>query len=363
VTDNQVKPEKTDKAETGIAQAKLSGWFMFLTLSVFTLILWGGFVRLTGSGLSIPEWPLVNGSLLPPLSDNDWQAVYATYQKELYNISDITLPTEMPLGRFKMIFGIEYIHRFLAALVGILFLMALIKAVRRPSVWQQVRWHIIASAVLLLGQATLGGVVVKQALQAELIAVHLGIAFVFFGLLLWIALLLLRSAEVSRPASKNRLSLFAWLATAAILLQIVSGGLTAGTKAGFIFNTFPKMGDFLVPPFYILFSPGFGGFFDNLFKNQILIQFIHRWWAFAALIFVIALTIKGLNASLTARGRMALRIVGTLTVFQILWGILNLLLKVPAWVSLVHLGTALIIFGLLVLIAHESRYEYAKEAV
>jgi hypothetical protein len=33
---------------------------------LFVLIFWGAYVRFTGSGLSISEWPVVNGSLLPP---------------------------------------------------------------------------------------------------------------------------------------------------------------------------------------------------------------------------------------------------------------------------------------------------------
>jgi cytochrome c oxidase assembly protein subunit 15 len=214
----------------------------------------------------------------------------------------------------------------------------------------------------LLGQAVLGGVVVKQELQAELVAIHLGIAFIFLSVLMWMALKLSAATE-NMPEPNKKFSKLAWFAVTALWIQVVIGGLTAGTKAGVIFNTFPKMGDYLIPPGNILVSSIYGGFFANLFQNQILIQFLHRWWAFVALAFIIALIVKGMKADLSPRGRVALRLVGTITVFQILWGILNLLLKVPAWVSLVHLGTALLIFALLILIAHESRYKYAPAIV
>lgn len=340
------------------AQAKLAAWLIFLVLVVFLVIVWGGYVRLTGSGLSIPDWPLINGSFLPPFSDQDWQAVYASYHRELYNISDLTLPIEIPMRRFKTLFAIEYFHRSLAALVGIGFVVIVVKSVRRRQIWGKIRWLIVSAAILLLGQATLGGIVVKQELQAELVAIHLGLAFLFLGLLLWTALYLSRPKESVRLKKNNGLSLLAWLGGVVFWLQVVWGGLTAGTKAGLIFNSFPKMGDYLIPPFNVLFSPAYGSFLANLFRNQILIQFVHRWWAFVALIFIVALIVKGMYVPLSPRGRLALRLVGSITVFQILWGILNLLLKIPVWISLVHLGTALLIFAFLVIIAHEARYKY-----
>jgi len=342
-------------------QSRLASWLIFLVLLVFVVIIWGGLVRLTGSGLSIPDWPMINGSFLPPTSNEDWQAVYTKYEHEFYQVSDLTLPAEMPMSRFKAMFAIEYIHRTLVAIIGMIFLVIVIKSLRHKEIWRQTRGLLISGAVLLLGQAVLGGAVVKQELQAELVAIHLGIAFLFLSLLLWMALGLSRPKE-NVMNSNSKLSSTAWLAVVALWVQVVVGGLTAGTKAGLIFNSFPKMGDYLIPPLNILVSSAYGGLLANLAQNQILIQFIHRWWAFVALIFIVALVVKGMNAKLSPRGRIALRLVGTVTVFQILWGILNLLLKVPVWVSLVHLGTALLIFALLILVTHEARYEYVAAA-
>jgi len=341
------------------AQQKVASWLIALVLLVFLVVVWGGFVRLTGSGLSIPDWPLINGTLLPPMSDQDWQVVYRSYYSELYSVSSLSLPEEVPMGRFKFMFAIEYFHRSLAAMVGIVFAITIVKTIRRKDIWRQIKWLLLGAGILLVGQAVLGGVVVKQELQAELVAIHLGIAFIFLGILLWTALYLSRSQEGIKITGGNSLALWSWLAVIVLWMQVVFGGLTAGTKAGVIFNTFPKIGDYLIPPVKVLFSQIYGGFFQNLVQNQVLIQFIHRWWAFVALIIVVAVIVKGMSAALSPRGRIALRLIGTVTIFQILWGILNLLLKVPTWVSLVHLGTALLIFALLVIIAHESRYNYA----
>src|SRR4030067_2184156 len=131
-------------------RSRLAGWLMALWLPVFLVVVWGGFVRLTGSGLSIPDWPLINGTLMPPTSDQDWQMVYATYQKEFYSISDLTQPTEMPMERFKAMFAIEYIHRSLAAIVGIVFLIVIIKSLRYREIWRQTRGLLLTAAILLL---------------------------------------------------------------------------------------------------------------------------------------------------------------------------------------------------------------------
>ena len=356
-------PVQTAVSNTDVRKSNLAGWLTGLVLLVFLMVLWGGLVRLTGSGLSIPEWPLINGSLLPPISTQDWQAVYDSFHAELANLNQFSEPEKISLSRFKQMFAIEYIHRTLAAVIGIMFLIILVKGFRHKLTRQQVKWHLAFSGILLLSQAILGGVVVKNELQASLVALHLGAAFLFFGLLLWTALYLSRlDSDTINPTTRG-LKRIGWIAVAAIFIQVLLGGLTAGTHAGLIFNTFPKMGDFLVPPLAILFSPFYGNLFENLLKNQILIQFLHRWWAFVALLCVAAVIFKGTKFNLSGRGRLALQLVGTVTVFQVLLGILNLLLKVPVWTSLVHLGTALLIFGLTLVILHDSKYGTALKAV
>ena len=94
------------------------------------LMLWGGFVRISGSGLSIPDWPLINGSLLPPFSEAGWQAVFDDYKHTYPALTD-----GMSLGTFETQFAIEYFHRFLAALVGIVLLAIILRARKIPDVW------------------------------------------------------------------------------------------------------------------------------------------------------------------------------------------------------------------------------------
>lgn len=337
---------------------RVASWLFFLTLLVSILILWGGIVRLSGSGLSIPDWPLINGSLLPPLSDSDWQKVYQSYRSQVTNLTDPQSSIEIPLNRFKFMFAIEYIHRFLASLVGIIFLAIFILSLKVKSVWIQIRRLLIPTAVLLLGQAILGGVVVKKELQAELVAVHLGLAFLFFGLLLWMALKISGAEANLSVQQKSKRNTLAWITLGVVFIQIISGGLMAGTKAGLILNTFPKMGDYLVPPVSALWSTIYKTPFHNLIQNQITIQFIHRWWAVLAIIMIMILVFVSIKRKLSARGRIALRLMGSLAIFQLLLGIGNLMMKAPFGMSLAHLAVGLLLFGFLILIAHEIKYDY-----
>ncbi|MBK6911032.1 MAG: COX15/CtaA family protein, partial [bacterium] len=74
---------------TDISPARrLASWLLFLSMLITVLMLWGGFVRISGSGLSIPDWPLINGSLLPPFSETGWQAVFDDYKTAYPALTD-----------------------------------------------------------------------------------------------------------------------------------------------------------------------------------------------------------------------------------------------------------------------------------
>ena len=354
------KTAKAPTTEAGAAgEVRIAGWLLFLTLLVFVLILWGGVGRLSGSGLSIPDWPLINGSLLPPMSEGDWQAVFTKYQAT----TELGL-VPLSIDEFKTLFWIEYSHRFLAVLVGIVFLAVFVSGFKNIFMLRQVVAHLIFAAMLLIGQALLGGLVVKQELKGELVAAHLGVAFWFFGVLLWTTLKLSRmeGAIIERSGRKG-LVVLAWVATVFIFVQVLSGGLVAGSRAGLVFNTFPRIGDFWIPPGNVLWSSVYQPVWNNIFQNQVLIQFFHRWWAFAAAGLVIWAHVMALKVSTTPRARLAARGTAVFIVLQILLGIGNLMMKAPFGMSLAHLATGLTLFALMVILTYEVRFRYEPQTV
>lgn len=366
---------------------RLGVWFLILSLLLATLVLVGGFVRVSGSGLSIPEWPLIQGSLLPPFSRQGWQEVYKTYYREIHNLEltgsydDKGLPSQplslnkterltptptsspelLSLKRFQWMFAIEYMHRFVAALVSLVFLVLSVQIWRREKLRQRFGGRTIGLALLLFSQAVLGGIVVKYDLKADAVALHLGIAFVFFGWILWTAFQLLFTTPLAlRQAPQTQwLRRLSWMALAAVYLQVLSGGLVAGTHAGYIFNQWPMMGQSMVPASELLWNSQLKPVWLNLLENQVLLQFFHRWWAIAAAMAVFVLLFSSLKAQIrgevSSRCRFGLRALASLVVTQILLGIMTLIAVVPATLALLHLMIALLLFAVLLLVAYELR--------
>ncbi|MBK6767326.1 MAG: COX15/CtaA family protein [bacterium] len=339
---------------TDISPARrLASWLLLLSMLITVLMLWGGFVRISGSGLSIPDWPLINGSLLPPFSETGWQAVFDDYKHAYPNLTE-----GMSLSTFETQFAIEYFHRFLAALVGIVYLAIFIRARKSPEVWPAVKKPLTIAGILILTQAILGGIVVKLDLAPAVLSVHLGTAYIIFAILFWQALRLSRWGDPLRTGYEKAQRM-GKEAVAATLIQVVSGGLVAGTGAGLVMNTWPKVGDHWVPPLSVLWGDWYTPAIANFWQNQILIQFFHRWWAFVVAGAVIHLIIRAMKMKLSPRGRLALRATATVLVLQILLGIGNLLMKVPPYMAVLHLAVAFLLYMILIIVTHELAYESA----
>jgi heme A synthase len=168
------------------------------------LILIGGIVRVSDSGLGcgpagsgIEGWPLCSGRLLPFL--------------ELSAV-------------------VEFSHRAMAGVVGILILVLAVTVVRRL---REHRWLVrgtAAAGVLVLLQAGLGGLTVENNLDEALVAAHLGLAMLLLGTLL---ALHRASGTMALPHSTRASPGLRWLAVAAstlVLATIVAGGYVAGTE-------------------------------------------------------------------------------------------------------------------------------------
>ena len=96
-------------------------WFLILLCLIFLLVLIGGLTRLTKSGLSITEWEVFSG-ILPPLSNQKWDEYFLMYKQ----IPQYKLNENMTLNEFKIIFYWEYVHRILARIIGLAYLIPLI---------------------------------------------------------------------------------------------------------------------------------------------------------------------------------------------------------------------------------------------
>ncbi len=88
---------------------KLAVWLLTVSTLIIVLIVYGGWVRLTRSGLSIVEWNVVTG-VVPPLGADAWESEFAKYrQTPEYQIVNFG----MPLEEFKFIYYMEFGHRLI----------------------------------------------------------------------------------------------------------------------------------------------------------------------------------------------------------------------------------------------------------
>ena len=108
-----------DMVQQEIHDRRVAIWLLVCCALVFAMVVLGGVTRLTGSGLSMVDWKPVTG-VLPPLSDAEWQTSFEMYQQspEFQKIN-----AHMDVEAFKGIFWLEFLHRLLGRLIGVVFLV------------------------------------------------------------------------------------------------------------------------------------------------------------------------------------------------------------------------------------------------
>ena len=272
---------------------------------VFLLVVWGGVVRLSGSGLAIPDWPLAEGKLLPKL--------------HLHVL-------------------IEYGHRFLAGLVSLCTLALAVLVFRSPERRAQLGGLTMAALAALALQVFLGARVVLEDLPIDRVVAHLLVAFTFFAILLHMALRARPRERVATPEPHARgLAAFGRVVAGAVFLQAGLGGWVSSSGAALACSDFPTCGGSWLPAM----------------TGLVGIHYAHRLGAYAIVLLIVTWIVLARGARLPARARWPLRVSGILVAVQVLLGIGNVLLRVPLAVGAAHLGTALALFGVLLTGAYE----------
>lgn len=328
--------------------------FAFGAFAVF-LVVFGGFVRLTRSGLSIVEWNPVSGAL-PPLSQQAWQAEFSKYQltpefqKVNYN---------MTLDQYKEIFIVEWLHRIFARIAGFVFAIPFFVFVFRKTIpWKEVGLYVVMG-VLFLAQAILGwvmvasGLVDRPSVSPYLLTSHLFLALTLIGISLWTALgHLLGFPKYAEKVRWSGASKAALAALVILLVQIAYGGFTSGLKAGYLSDTWPLIFGKLIPPdLFGNIKPAIA----SAVENPLTVVFIHRWFAFVVLI------AAGVAYWLVHARKMPLdvetgvNLIIVLVLMQIVLGITILVSHVQIGIALLHQGNAIALFASTVYLLHRLR--------
>ena len=144
---------------------------------------------------------------------------------------------------------------------------------------------------------------------------------------------------------------FSGALAALIFLMVLSGGLVAGIRAGYAYNTFPLMNGHVIPPEIFMIDP----WYRNFFYNMATVQFDHRLIAWVLAFLVPWFWIRALRQPLYPRARLACHVFLAALAAQIALGISTLLLVVPVGLGAAHQGGAVVLFAAALWAAHEMR--------
>jgi cytochrome c oxidase assembly protein subunit 15 len=337
---------------------KLVWAIAFLT---FDLIVFGGFTRLTDSGLGCPDWPGCYGQANPFLAHSHIAAAEAL------------MPTG-PVTHAKA--WIEMIHRYLAMGIGILIITLVItawlqtrRARRRALGGMQVRAYAPGLPTVLLlwvcVQGAFGAWTVTMKLQPVIVTLHLLFGMTLLALAVWLGgredNVLKPPAQVADGTILRRLRPLAWLSGAILLVQLFLGGWVSTNYATLACSGFPLCNGQAMPP--MDFEHGFtlwralgrdaaGEYLQ--FSALTAIHWVHRNFA---LVVVLVLGWTAWRAwRLPGLHKVARNLVLVLVV-QALTGIATVFLDFPLAIAVLHNAGAALLVLLVTMLNYKIQYQ------
>ncbi len=307
---------------------------MFLT---FDLIVFGGFTRLTDSGLGCPDWPGCYGAANPFVAHADISAAQA-------------LLPQGPVTHVKA--WIEMIHRYLAMTVGILIFAQLLIAWIKRRQFEGAPLYATLLFLFVCLQGAFGMWTVTLKLQPVIVTTHLLFGMGLLSMLSWLA------SRIQSPYARLRVTHDAlrlkWLARLAwlfLVVQIALGGWVSSNYAVVACSDYPLCQGVLVPP--MDFEHGFslwrelgktaaGDYLS--FAALTAIHWVHR--NFALLVFVTSGYVAFKARNMSGLSSIAKAIL-LLLLLQLATGLATILFNWPLPVAVAHNAGAAVLMILL----------------
>ena len=291
---------------------------VLLACATFLLVIAGGLVTSTGSGLAVPDWPLSFGQVFPRMEGG-------------------------------VLF--EHGHRLLAASVGLLTVVLALwtRAAERRAWVRRLGWLMVLAVVL---QGVLGGATVLLRLPDAVSVAHAGLAQIFFALTVVMATAtgprFLATASIVDPRTGSTRALA--IATAlAIYVQILLGAIVRHTGAGLAIPDFPLAFGRLVPPFS---------------SSLVVWHFAHRAFALVVSVLVVWCAVRvalrhGREPALTGPATLLLALIG----FQIFLGALTILTLRAVVPTTAHVATGALLLATSVLLTVRAHHALERPEV
>ena len=313
-------------------------WVMaFLT---FDLIVFGGFTRLTDSGLGCPDWPGCYGAANPFIAHEQIAAAEAL------------MPTG-PVTKVKA--WIEMIHRYLAMGIGVLIMALMFQSFRQ---WKKTRLDAfrpampVALFLFVCVQGAFGAWTVTLKLQPVIVTIHLLLGMALLAMLAWLGgredYLMAPPAPVRDIAGLRALRTLALVAAVVLVVQIALGGWVSTNYATLACDEFPLCDGKLVPE--MDFEHGFtlwrelgktaAGHYLQ-FSALVAIHWVHRNFA---LVVTVVLGLAAWRAMRQPQLRKTGRLIAAILLAQLFTGVATVFFDFPLAIAVLHnAGAALLV--------------------
>jgi cytochrome c oxidase assembly protein subunit 15 len=210
---------------------------------VYLVILAGGIVRMTGSGMGCPDWPKCFGFLIPPTerSQLEWKSnseynknqiviinetlFYANDKfksKNKFEMSNWSEYTKHDYSKFNVYHTwIEYINRLIGAIAGLSVLILFVNSLKFLKTKKIITGLSFLALIVIIFQAWLGKMVVDSNLMANTITVHMLMAIVLLFILF--SILAISNPSKKRVRVSRNISILVLISIVLLLIQIITG--------------------------------------------------------------------------------------------------------------------------------------------
>ncbi len=326
-------------------------WLIIGLVMIFFQIIIGGVTRLTGSGLSITKWEIVTGTF-PPMSAAGWESEFELY-KDTPQYKKIN--EGMSMSDFKFIYFWEYFHRLWARTMGFVFLIPFIFFWFTNHFTPRLTRRLIVVFLLAALVAVFGWIMVASGLvnrpwvNAYKLTVHLCLAVLLFGYLLWTTFIAFE--PIPRVQTNKMLITLGKVFTTLTVFQIFLGGIMSGMKAGLFYPTWPDMNGMFIPPevFDISqYNVENVVEYDKHAFMPAMIQTLHRLTAYSLVIIGLWMFSKSYKQSYPQVFRINNIMLITMLGIQVLLGIFTLINckgSIPVGLGSMHQGGGILLLS------------------
>lgn len=334
-------------------------WLITGLVMIFMQVVIGGITRLTGSGLSITRWEIVTGAV-PPLNEAKWESEFELY-KQTPQYQKIN--QGMTLSEFKFIYFWEYFHRLWARLMGLVFVFPFLWFLWRGMLSKQLTTNLLVVVAMAGLEGFFGWIMVASGLiqrpwvNAYNLTLHLCMALVIFGYLLWTIFIAYQPKPPAFTQDSSRR--FGWWMVGVAFFQIALGAMMSGSKAGLFYPTWPDMKGEYFPSVLLDGSHWSADSFIHYDTNPFmpaLIHVLHRNTAYVLTVMVLYFAWRMWKTTLTPALRNGIVGLVTALLIQVLLGIFTLINckgAVPVDLGVLHQASAVLLFGILLFVNYQ----------